>query len=471
MWILITFLVGVILVLSYSNHSKSLDISELSTTLQQRLQQQKQKSENEFSVLRELVEKKLDGTIATVKKEFEDGKQKNEQIAAELEKERKNIKPLVTWQVRSEMQKEAARIREDADLYASAVRNEADVRVFLLRKRLERVEQQIKQLTNDPNSVTIRWIASQFSDFLKDSETEANELFALRKRQAPKAEEIVAEFARKRRESELEARRYRLKCEYYEKVFPLLEELIDDDADSLVEDNFWDGTEQMESMPDESVRWLTKEEYERLDSVSKGQLALDRYNHRHKTRWEIGLEYEDFVGYEYEKQGFSVEYTGFSAGLEDLGRDLICRKGGLVLIVQCKRWTTEKEIHEKHINQLIGTAIEFALKNNASIPNLGVNKTAQTKVVPVFVTTTSLSETAKRFAAVFGVEVHENHAFSPSYPQIKCNISGSSQEKIYHLPFDQQYRTTKINRPGECWASTVKEAEEKGFRRALRHFS
>lgn len=470
MWILVAVLVILVLSvfgLSSSNRTKEKTISELESTLRR----QKEQSENEFSVLKTLVEKKLDGTIAAVRNEFEEGKRKNEQVAAELEKARNELKPWVVQRVRAELRLEATRIREDADQYAAAVRNEADQRVFLLRRRLERVERQINQLTTDPKDVTIRWVASQFSGFLEDSEKEAKELFALRKRQAPRAEEIVSEFSKKRRESEFEARRYRLKCEYYEKVFPLLKDLIDDEKDSLIEERFWDGTEQIESMPDESVRWLTKEEYEQLDSVSKGQLALDRYNHRHKTRWEIGLEYEDFVGYEYEKQGFSVEYKGYSSGLEDLGRDLICKKGNLVHIVQCKRWTTESIIHEKHINQLIGTALEYALQNNAGIPNLGVNATAKTIVVPVFVTTTCLSETARQFASVFGVEVCENHEFNSSYPQIKCNISGRTQEKIYHLPFDQQYRTTKIDRPGECWTSTVKEAEEKGFRRALRHFA
>lgn len=53
------------------------------------------------------------------------------------------------------------------------------------------------------------------------------------------------------------------------------------------------------------------------------------------------------------------------------------------------------------------------------------------------------------------------------YPVIKCNIS-SNGEKIYHLPFDQQYDRTLIKNNGEFYALTVKEAENKGFRRAFR---
>ena len=51
---------------------------------------------------------------------------------------------------------------------------------------------------------------------------------------------------------------------------------------------------------------------------------------------------------------------------------------------------------------------------------------------------------------------------------IKCNINTNTEERIYHLPFDQQYDKIKIDKPGEFYAMTVKEAEEKGFRRAKR---
>ena len=54
------------------------------------------------------------------------------------------------------------------------------------------------------------------------------------------------------------------------------------------------------------------------------------------------------------------------------------------------------------------------------------------------------------------------------YPCIKENIE-NDKEKIYHLPFDQQYDTTKIESDkGESYFMTVKEAEDNGFRRAKR---
>ena len=53
---------------------------------------------------------------------------------------------------------------------------------------------------------------------------------------------------------------------------------------------------------------------------------------------------------------------------------------------------------------------------------------------------------------------------------IKCNINPRTKEKIYHLPFDQQYDKIIIgNNSGEFYAKTVKEARKKGFRRAFRY--
>lgn len=54
------------------------------------------------------------------------------------------------------------------------------------------------------------------------------------------------------------------------------------------------------------------------------------------------------------------------------------------------------------------------------------------------------------------------------YPCIKCNIS-TDGEKIYHLPFDQQYDKTKINiNKGEFYCEKIEEAEKRGFRRAYK---
>ena len=121
---------------------------------------------------------------------------------------------------------------------------------------------------------------------------------------------------------------------------------------------------------------------------------------------------------------------------EDMGRDLIARKNNEVHIIQCKYWSQEKLIHEKHITQLFGTALEYSLsKGNEN-------------VLPVLITNISLSDTARRFASTLLVTVKE-YTHLQDYPRIKCNVNRDQEGNktlIYHLPFDQQYDNVKIEK-------------------------
>ena len=74
----------------------------------------------------------------------------------------------------------------------------------------------------------------------------------------------------------------------------------------------------------------------------------------------------------------------------------------------------------------------------------------------------SLAEKKKEL----NIELKEKMKMDKQYPCIKCNISVKG-EKIYHLPFDQQYDRTKITpKKGDLYVATVAEAEAAGFRRA-----
>src|SRR5207244_4259548 len=117
----------------------------------------------------------------------------------------------------------------------------------------------------------------------------------------------------------------------------------------------------------------------RLPTAKKYQLALDRYWTRLKTKWEIGRDYERFIGYEYECRGFQVHYQGIIEGFADLGRDLIASRNGRTEIVQCKYWSSDKTIHEKHVFQLFGTLTAYRLDHPAQ------------DAAGLFVTSTALS--------------------------------------------------------------------------------
>ena len=98
------------------------------------------------------------------------------------------------------------------------------------------------------------------------------------------------------------------------------------------------------------------------------------------------------------------------------------------------------------------------------------NNLPKTRVKAALVTNTTLSETAKKMADMLHISYSENIPME-EYPCIKCNIGHNeygTTEYIYHLPFDPLYDRTKITKNGEFFAMTVAEAEEKGFRRAMK---
>jgi HJR/Mrr/RecB family endonuclease len=114
---------------------------------------------------------------------------------------------------------------------------------------------------------------------------------------------------------------------------------------------------------DNPARFLTKEEYNLLTDIEKTKKHLSITKKMTKRNWEIGRDFENFIGYLFEQKKFEVEYFGIEKKFEDLGRDLIVKNSNSVFIVQCKYWSKSKLIHEKHITQLFGTMIKYRLEN------------------------------------------------------------------------------------------------------------
>jgi len=250
------------------------------------------------------------------------------------------------------------------------------------------------------------------------------------------------------------------KYEYLLNIFPELSNYVDD-FDTLKQLDEANSIEDFIEDFDNVQKYLSKEEYFDLNENMRNQLALDRYVKGKKTSWQIGRDYELFCGLSYEKKGWEVDYFGMEKRLKDLGRDLIAKKGNEVEIIQCKLWREDRIIHEKHILQLYGTTMIDKLTN----PDLFK------KVTPVFITNTTLSETAQKFAKILGVRIEKLEM--KEFPRIKCNIGFDEygiESKIYHLPFDQHYDRTKIKKGKGFFASDVQEAMEQGFRRSYRYY-
>lgn len=332
---------------------------------------------------------------------------------------------------------------------------------------LAKMETDFNKMVSE-KSKTMPWVANMFADYQKTLGNNDAKYLETKSRPALKSAEMVRKISQEKSEAIAEQKKAQYLLSYYESMFPWLAELRDNPPHTLSNAKY-DKAPSEALSEDDASKWLTAEEYSSLPSNQKYQLALDRYWNRKKSNWEIGRDFERYIGYKYEKEGYSVFYQGIIDGLEDLGRDLICQKNGAIYIVQCKYWSTNKTIHEKHVNQLFGTSVMYFLQNKRKMESIADfnNCLKQGKIVPTFITSTSLSQTAMSFANALGVQVKQNVKIEP-YPLIKCNISKRTGEKIYHLPFDQQYDKVKIDSTGEFFAFTVKEAEDKGFRRAFR---
>jgi hypothetical protein len=352
-------------------------------------------------------------------------------------------------------------LRRKAKLYDERVAELSQLDKYRdqLEARREKLERQTSELSALIAEKTqgFPWLSQAFADYFQlEAMKEADQL-QYKKHPAPVAADRVREISRQRRQVEAELRVAKYLLHYYESLFPWLVDFRGEDLDDLIERKL-KGPQQAEEaqFEDPARAWLTDAEYRSLPSSTKYQMALDRYWSKRKSRWEIGRDYERYIGYLHEQDGFHVYYQGIVEGLADMGRDLIARKDREVGVVQCKYWSRDKTIHEKHIFQLFGTLTAYRVDH----PEVE----AQGK----FVTSTTLSERAKLFATVLGIEHVENLPLRP-YPCIKCNVSRRDGAKIYHLPFDQQYDRTLVEEERlECYVATVEEAERLGFRRAFR---
>ena len=341
----------------------------------------------------------------------------------------------------------------------SAQKQSIDEIITQKDNEINNIRQYAKEL-NRQNILLTNNIKNSFnksSQFIADLKTFKYELTAKylesKSHPAHKKAQDVRELKQKTKEYIKEHKLMRYEYDMLFSLFPELENYLEYYSGEKAE-----SIEKVKENYDYVQSWVSKDEYNSLDENTRNQLALDRYiESRKKSKWAIGRDYEMFIGHEYEQKGYKVTYTGITDRLEDKGRDLIAQKDNELLIIQCKNWSKYKEIHENHICQLFGTTVQYNIENNYLF-----------KATPVFITSSTLSETALKFAEYLGVQVIQNKK-PEEFPRIKCNIN--NKEKIYNLPFDQQYDRTIIgDQKGEFFAWTVQEAVDKGFRRAKKYF-
>lgn len=340
-----------------------------------------------------------------------------------------------------------------------------------LAKKLAGDKEAIVKLAQE-KSEGFPWLTKAYDDYFRLRDLKLADYLENKPHPALKAAEDHRQIAKERREAEKAARIANYLLDYCRYLAPWLDEYISlevGELDEIIKEIHlsW---EKKEREFDEEVKRHFGPKYEGLTPTEKLRKKLDWYWQKpNKSKWQIGRDYERYIGYLYETKGWNVYYHG-KKGYEDLGRDLICRKDETTEIVQCKYWAREKIIHEKHVYYLFGTTVEYFLENFggedlqiALFPGL----VRKRNVIPKLVTTIEVSPKAEQVAKILGV-LTEKIPFE-HYPSVKCNVSRRTGEKIFHLPFDQQYDTALIEEERlECYVGTIVEAEARGFRHAYR---
>ena len=327
----------------------------------------------------------------------------------------------------------------------------------LIKKADKSIQSEAK---NKGNKKARAWFGALYAETQSLLDDYRSNLLRYKKRPSVKGADQVKEVKKEKRElnKKLKILEYQLKT--YEQYFPIIEDF----KDYILEDDTFliksDGSISQDEDYDPVQKFLKPEEFKKLPIDKKNQLALDRYLNKTHTKLEIGRFYERYIGYLYEEEDWVVKFFGIIEGFDDLGRDLICKKGNEIHIVQTKNWSKYKIIREKYLYQHFATTIHYQLQEKIS---------KKVKVKPIFYATIDFSDMAKKVSKALNIQI-KTEKLKKDYPMIKCNINPSTKEKIYHLPFDQQYDKVIIgNNPGELYVKTVTEATKKGFRRAFRY--
>ena len=363
------------------------------------------------------------------------------------------IRDIIKWKTELKQYEEKLKLYE-SELNEKRKEKSFKDNVTTENKKLEERKQEICELIS--NNSLLKYMPEAMADAKTLFYEKIEHELRTKSHPAIKSAEVVSDLRKKTKEAIIKERIATYTLQSLLIQFPKLKLVVEEYKESGIEENINRDLQDIEESVDLTRQYLSDDEYNKLSITDRNQLALERYVTGKKSNWEIGRDYEMSCAYFLQKENFDIRLNGIEQRYEDLGRDLIAYKDGFgYFVIQCKYWSTDRKIHENVIMQLYGTYIAFCIE------------TKENKVQPVLMIPTSavLTETALQYAEMLRVKIKRLNMMD--FPRIKCNING--KEKIYHLPFDQQYDKTKIENEGEFYAFTVKEAEQKGFRRARRY--
>ncbi|WP_278538627.1 restriction endonuclease [Fusobacterium varium] len=289
-----------------------------------------------------------------------------------------------------------------------------------------------------------------YNDFFEKKIKNLENHFLYKKNPSLKSAQILSEIKKDYKNLQIENRQLKL----------ALSEFIPDEEENTT-------VEKEDSSFDDEIKAykygrLPKEQWDKLTYVKKLDTVLERYKNSWKDKLNIGLEFERYCGYLYEKKGYQVKYWGILNGKADGGIDLIAKNKNKILYIQCKYWGNSKTIRENTISQLFGSALKMAIDNGETYDSF-IKKVKSEKIRIILLTKTEISEEAKQFCEKLNIIYQEKVEINSNFPRVKL-VYG--EDKIFYIPTDLQYDniifSSTSKEYGRC--HTCKEAENLGYR-------
>ena len=345
--------------------------------------------------------------------------------------------------------------QENKNLELHNKKEELYEKTALINNLIKKADKSIQsEAKNKGNKKARAWFGALYAETQSLLDNYRSNLLRYKKRPSLKGAEQVREVKKEKRElnKKLKILEYQLKT--YEQYFPIIEDF----KDYILEDDTFliksDGSVSQDEDYDPVQKFLKPEEFKKLPIDRKNQLALDRYLNKTHTKLEIGRFYERYIGYLYEQEDWIVKFFGIIEGFDDLGRDLVCKKGNEIHIVQTKNWSKYKIIREKYLYQHFATTIHYQLQEKIS---------KKVKVKPIFYATIDFSDMAKKVSKALNIQI-KTEKLKKDYPMIKCNINRRGK-KLFFLPFDRYYDYVHIDRTkGEFYTKEIKNCLMMGFK-------
>lgn len=209
------------------------------------------------------------------------------------------------------------------------------------------------------------------------------------------------------------------------------------------------------SWPRHDTNWqmLPFVESSRLQSIDD---RLLRYRARKiRSKKYIGLDYERFIGYLLESNGYSVMYNGALKGVKDGGIDLIASKENDLLLIQCKLYKRGRNIPSG-----------YAYRLKASVDRYCQDHPEVKRAVGYLVTNYAVSAKAQSVADASGLQTAIVR-YDRYYPCVKCvsfYTKKGARRSYYYMPWQSSYdKVNVLPEADDCYVFTAREAESLGY--------